>query len=176
MMVRLNIWINFQWSFRKSLHIHWNASLGQLTTKAAEISFLADTTGFPPQGESDFQAWFNIIYQNQVTRRYLHFIIWKLKCPNLLYWNKCAWSRLGLEFYYKIPEAEYLNSKPETSYQGDIPKPDLFYLYFICTSSSVKSQFSQSELLHILCKWNDIMVPIGSWVKLTRKEFNYIHY
>lgn len=174
-MVGLNIWINFQWRFQRSLHIHWKCILRTAHHQDSR-NVIVDPTGSPPRGESDFQAWFNIIYQNQVTWRYLHFIIWKPKCPNLLYWNDCAWSWLGLEFYYKIPESEYLNSKPETSYQRDIPKPDLFYLNFICTSSSVKSQFSESELLHILCKWNDIMVPVGSWVKLTSKEFNYIHY
>lgn len=41
--------------------------LGQFLTKTAEISLLVDPMGFPPQGESDFQARFNIIYQNQVT-------------------------------------------------------------------------------------------------------------
>lgn len=98
--------------------------------------------------------------------------------PNVICYteNDCAWSWLGPEFYYKISEFEYLNSKLERCYQRDVPKPDFFYLYFICSSSSVKSRFSESELFHILCKWNDIMVPIGSWVKLTSKEFNYIHY
>lgn len=45
---------------------------------------LVDPMGFPPLGESDFQTWFNIIYQNQVTWRHLHLIIWKLEHPQSL--------------------------------------------------------------------------------------------
>lgn len=68
--------------------------LGQFIAKTAEISLLVDPTGFPPQGESDFQAWFIYHLSKSGHLKVSSFNHLEIEMPKVICYteNDCAWS------------------------------------------------------------------------------------